>query len=454
MNVQKKNRSLVFLLTVIWALGGVDQFFSLASVCVGQQSTGKAKNSGSDFQEPTKVLGVWKGENAGDQFGWTARRAGDVDKDGVIDFIATAPTFGNGKGKVYVYSSKMKKLIHAFEGKKGFRLGNSAVGIGDLDKDNIPDFVIGAPGAYGKGAALVYSGRTGKKLLEVQGKTRGAQFGYEVSEVGDFDGDGVPDFFVGALRGSGVVSQSGMGYVFSGKDGKQILQIQGERTGDGFGNAAAGIQLASGDFLLAIGANNAGPNKRGRVYVYQVTEKKAKLKFKIEGDSNSANLGQMFISFPGDINKDGVPDVYASDFGDRTKVRGGGKVVVHSGIDGKKLIEIFGVHPGEGLGTSPSDAGDVDGDGVGDLIIGAWQNRQGAISGGKVYLYSLKGKGKLLRSWTCTRKGDTFGFDACGIGDVNGDGKIDFLLTSAWSDIKGPKTGRVFIVSGEDMPNK
>ena len=286
-------------------------------------------------------------------------------------------------------------------------------------------------------------------LSEFTGKDQGGQFGYEVSEAGDLDGDGTPDYLIGAMTGSGEIKQSGKLLVVSGKSGKKMFELFGERQGDCFGNAAAVAKVKSGEHLLAIGAQNAGTNSRGRVYVYKVSNGKPSLHFKIEGDKNSVNLGQMFISFPGDLNKDGVPDVYASDFSDNTKVPGGGKIVIHSGSDGKELLAIHGKVAREGLGTSPSDAGDVNGDGIGDLVIGAWQNGEGASSGGKCYLYSCS-DGKLLASWTCKQSGDTLGFDACGIGDVDGDGHIDFLLTSAWSNAKGSKTGRVFIVAGRD----
>ena len=404
------------------------------------------------FLEPTQILHKFVGETAGDQFGWTARKAGDLDKDGVLDFVTTAPTFNKGAGKIYVYSGKTGKEIFAVAGKTGDRLGNSAVGVGDVNGDEIPDILAGAPASGGTGKAYLYSGKDGSLLRTWSGTKAKGQFGYEVSEAGDLDGDEVNDVLVGEMNGDGKVSSSGAIHVYSGKTGAKLFSLAGERAGDCFGNAAA-IANSKDHFLLAVGAQNAGPNNRGRVYVYSVSQGKTKLRFKIEGDANSVNLGQMFICFPGDLDRDGVPDVYASDFSDNTKVRGGGKVIVCSGIDGKNLLTIYGKVAGEGLGTSPSDAGDVDGDGVGDLIIGAWQNNQGAASGGKCYLYSC-GTGKLLDSWTCKQSGDTLGFDACGIGDVNGDGRIDFLLTSAWSNAKGAKTGRVFVVAGKDYRAK
>ena len=55
--------------------------------------------------------------------------------------------------------------------------------------------------------------------------------------------------------------------------------------------------------------------------------------------------------------------------------------------------------------------------------------------------------GALLKTYTCRVPGDTFGFDAVGMGDVDGDGTIDFLITSAWSGIHGFHSGRMFIVS-------
>ena len=109
-------------------------------------------------------------------------------------------------------------------------------------------------------------------------------------------------------------------------------------------------------------------------------------------------------------------------------------------------ISLTGETPGEGFGIGASRMGDADGDGVPDLIIGSWQYSATAASAGRAYLYSGK-DGKLLRTYTCRIPGDTFGFDAVGIGDVDGDGAIDLLITSAWSGIAGNHSGRMFVIS-------
>jgi hypothetical protein len=157
-------------------------------------------------------------------------------------------------------------------------------------------------------------------------------------------------------------------------------------------------------------------------------------------------LGYMFLAFPGDVDGDGVPDIYASDWGNNAKGPQTGRVYIYSGKDGHTILTLTGETAGEGFGTSPSVAGDVDGDGHADLIVGAWQYGGAAIGGGRAYLYSGK-DGHLMKTYTCRTPGDTFGFDAVTMGDLEGDGVSDFLITSGWSGVKGFHSGRVFIIS-------
>ena len=395
------------------------------------------------FVEPVKIIREWDGEAANDQFGWIARNIGDVDGDGVPDVVTSAPSSnhgGNDAGRIYVYSTKSGKLLWTADGNAGDELGTGIEAAGDTNGDGIPDVIASGPvGGYAK----IYSGRDGKVLLTLHGEKASDDFGRHADGVGDVNHDGFADVIVGAPANGAAGENAGRAYVYSGKDGSLLLTLTGEGKGDAFGSAVAGY-ADKNRMLLIVGAPNAGPNHTGRTYVYDSLSTTPK--FVIESDETGAQLGGMFVSVPGDVDGDGVPDVYASDWANRAKGPSTGRVYVYSGKDGHRLLTLTGETAGEGFGTSPSVAGDVDGDGHADLIVGAWQYSGAAASGGRAYLYSGK-DGHLIKTFTCKTPGDTFGFDAVNMGDVDRDGTIDFLITSGWSGVHGFHSGRVFIIS-------
>jgi len=395
------------------------------------------------FVEPVDVLNEWRGEATNDQFGWIARNIGDVDGDGVPDVATSAPTHaspGAAAGRIYVYSTRKNARLWTADGQAGDQLGIGIEGAGDTNKDGIPDVIAAAPGG---GYAKVYSGRDGRVLLTLRAEDRGDAFGRHVSGVGDVNRDGHDDVIVGAPRNNAGGPGAGRAYVHSGKDGAVLLTLTGERAGDGFGSAVAG-ETHGGQLLIIVGAPSAGPAQRGRVYVHDSLASKPK--FIVDADETGVALGAMFLATPGDVDGDGVRDVYSSDFPNSAKGPSTGRVYVHSGKDGRLIHALTGEGPGEGFGTSPSNAGDVNGDGYADLIVGAWQYGGGAFGAGRAYLYSGK-DGSLMKTFTCRTLGDTFGFDSVTMGDINGDGMDDFLITSAWSAVNGFHSGRVFIVS-------
>ncbi len=403
-----------------------------------------AEDLADPFLEDVETLQEWRGDEVGGEFGWIARNIGDVDGDSVNDVATSAPSSssnGANAGKIYVFSGKSGDPLWSLAGQPGDRLGLGIEAAGDVNADDVPDVIVGAPGA---GKAYVYSGADGSLLVTLYERHTDEWFGRKVSDLGDVNIDLHADVVVGAPQNDAAGDDAGRIYIFSGRDGGLLLTLDGEAAGDRFGSAVAGYYDGT-HMLLVVGAPNAGPGHGGRVYVYH--DLSGRPAFTIEADETGAALGGMFVSVVGDVNADGMPDVYASDWPNNARGRSTGRAYVHSGADGRLLHTFTGEAAGDGFGIGTADAGDVDDDGHDDLIIGAWQHAGAAAAGGKVYLYSGR-DGSLITTYTSKVPGETFGFDATGLGDVDGDGALDFLVTSAWSSVNGPRSGRVYVLSG------
>jgi hypothetical protein len=400
------------------------------------------------FVERAAILHDLVGEAAGDQFGWVARALGDVDGDGRVDYAVTAPFHGGGRGAVHVHSGASGERLYVLRGESGEQLGWCVAGIADLDGDGRAEVVAGAPGSGAMpGAVHVFSGADGKLLRTLRGEAAGDLFGTDARGVGDQDGDGVADLLVGAPKHDGPAgADAGRATLHSLRDGRVLRAFDGEAAGDELGGGElAGFRLGQTS-RLAVAALEAGPQRRGRVYVWNGA---GELVFTLEGDANSNNLG-WFVSVIGDLDGDGTPDLYASDWHDVTRGPLTGKVRVVSGGDGRVLLELVGTRAGEGFGIGVATAGDLDRDGRPDLAIGSWQCAEAAPSGGKVTLYSGR-DGARLGTATGRIPGDAFGFDADGVGDVDGDGVVDLLLTAAYNGARGEKAGRAYVVSGASL---
>lgn len=141
-----------------------------------------------------------------------------------------------------------------------------------------------------------------------------------------------------------------------------------------------------------------------------------------------------------DLNGDGTPDLLlgASDFGE-----GAGKFYVFSGADGSQLSAVPG-KPRERLGASVAAPGDLNGDGVDDVVVGA---PGGAHAPGAVYVYSGDGSG-VLRRIVGEQTGDLFGHAVAGVGDMDGDGRPDLAIGAPGCDSTAINAGRVYIHSG------
>ena len=393
------------------------------------------------FVEPqVQVLHTFTGEHVGDYFGWVAGNLGDINHDGVDDFIIPAVLNGqNGfrAGKVYIYSGATFEELNSVLGNPGETFGYSATSAGDVNGDGTPDYVISGPGSDSvPGRAAVYSGSDHSLLWEWTVPV--IRFGASAAGAGDVNGDGCGDIMVGAPQASFSSLRAGRVYMFSGKDGTILWTRDGLGADDRLGSGLGKIGLLNGDTApeVVAGAWGAGLSDGGQAYVYSGRTGATLFTLDPFAHGTASRFSQFFASGPGDINQDGTPDIYIGDYNDfRGGGEGTGRAYVFSGRDGSLIYLFNAEHKEDGFGPGRG-AGDVNQDGYPDLIIAAYTNEDGARKAGKAYVYSGK-DGSLLRTMTDRLKNDYFGVDALALGDVNHDGLIDFLVTGVNFSLTG-----------------
>jgi hypothetical protein len=418
-----------------------------AALAVGASGAG-----GSFVEHDVRVLQEFDSNGpapAGSYFGWAVSELGDVDRDGVKEAIVGEPGSGSDSatGTTYVYSGRTGRLIYRFDGAPGDQLGFSMADAGDTNRDGVHDILVGAPG-NGPGHVDLYSGRTGALLHRFVGASAGDASGWSVSSAGDVDGDHHADVLIGAPQAFGAV---GPGYatIYSGRTYEPIRTLTGDAIGDQLGSGAGWSRDVNHDHVpdQILGARNAGPDQRGRAYVYS-GRTGARL-FTIDASPHGGELGSFFVAGVGDVNGDGTPDFYVGDYADTTGGSVGGnpagRAGVYSGRDGSELHAWVGDSADAGLGPGRS-AGDVDGDGRPDLIVGSYTSSAGAFQAGKIQIFSGR-TGALLRTITSTRENEQLGFDAVGLGDTNRDGLPDELVSAA-------NGNHVYIVAGNRIRSR
>jgi hypothetical protein len=181
----------------------------------------------------------------------------------------------------------------------------------------------------------------------------------------------------------------------------------------------------------------------------ELVEKKAR-----EKQEKWQFFGQFFASGAGDYNADGVPDAYVGDYSATVNgVAGTGNAFVFSGADGSRLLTFNGPNAGAGVGPGRAFA-DIDGDGFGDLVVAAWTLSAPANAAGGVVVLSGRGGNhpRPIQKFVGTIANDNLGVDALPVGDMNGDGLVDFMATAVGNNFAGTDVGHVYIVTGAYGP--
>ena len=303
------------------------------------------------------------------------------------------------------------------DGKPGEQLGTGVESAGDVDGDGVQDVIAGAPYS---GRAYVYSGKDGHVLFTLKAENDSDAFGQHVSSAGDVDHDGHADFLVGAPANNAGGRGAGRAYLYSGKDGHLLLDAHGRARRRCVRHLRRRLRDSARTFIV-IGAPSAGSGKVGRTYVYRGALAEAEVHHRIRLHRASARR-RCSSRWLGDVNGDGVPDIYASDFTNGAKGPSTGRIYVHSGRDGKRLLTLTGENRRRGIRHRARQRRAMSitmATRISSSARGSTPERQ--RQGGRVYLFSGR-DGRLLKTYTDRVPGDTFGFDAVGIGDVDGDG--------------------------------
>jgi hypothetical protein len=407
-----------------------------------------------------KLSGVADHDNTGQ----SVQGAGDVNGDGYADFIIGAPQAaegGNARGAAYVVFGKASGFpanidLSTLDGTNGFKLsgvadqdltGSAVSGAGDVNGDGFADVIVGAgfsnQGGSQRGAAYVVFGKAsgfaasmslsdlnGTNGFKISGLADGDQLGGAVNTAGDVNGDGFADVIVGAKYAAEGGTFRGAAYVIFGK-------------ANGFGATVSlsGLDGTSG--------------------------------FKMSGLATGDHLGES-VSSAGDVNHDGFSDIILGSWGRSEggnnnrgaayvifgKASGFGATVSLSGLDGTTGFKLLGIDDFDLAGSSVSAAGDINGDGFGDVIVGSYSAHEGGTNRGAAYVFFGKASGfdaSLSLSALNGSNGfkisgaadnDFTGISVSGAGDFNGDGIAD-LIIGAIGPEAGSRNGAAYVIFGK-----
>ncbi len=467
------------------------------------------------------------GIDANDRSGFRVSGAGDVNGDGLADLIVGAVGAAPGgdafAGESYVVFGKTSNtpVDLAALGDGGFRIdgidandnaGFSVSGAGDVDGDGLADLIVGAFGADPGGDSdagesyVVFGKRTSTPVdlaalgdggFRIDGIDAGDFAGICVSGAGDVNGDGLADLIVGAYGAtSGLDSLAGESYVVFGKASSTPVdlaaledggfRIDGIDAGDRSGLSVSGAGDVDGDGLAdlivgAYGADPGGDSDAGETYVVFGKTGSAPVDlaalgtagFRIDGIDASDRSGYR-VSGAGDVDGDGLADLIIGAFGaDPGGDAYAGESYVVFGKAGNAPVDlaalgaggfrIDGIDPNDLSGGSVSGAGDVNGDGFADLIVGADRAAAGGDSrAGESYVVFGKSSGTPIDLAALGAGGfrldgvdvdDVSGRSVSGAGDVNGDGLADVVIGAPFADPGGTSNaGESYVVFSTAIP--
>jgi hypothetical protein len=370
--------------------------------------------------------------------------------------------------------------------------GTSVSGAGDVNGDGYADVIVGAEGydagSLSEGAAFIFlgsasgiaSGGAADADTQLESNQSGALLGTSVGAAGDVNGDGYDDVIVGAQEYDAGLSNEGVALIFlgspsgiaSGNPATAATQLESDQAEALFGGSVAGAGDVNGDGYadVIVGAEqwNGPLFDEGGAFVFHgsasgiadgnLTSAAAKL----ESDQTGALLG-VRATGAGDVNGDGYSDVIvgAEAYESPTTDEGialvflGGASGVGNGTPATADALLQGDQLSAFFGGSVAGAGDVNGDGYSDVIVGADSYDAGTFNEGAAFLFlgsasgiASAGAASAASQFESNQGSALFGGSVAGAGDVNGDGYADLILGGSQYDAPGFNEGAAFLFLG------
>ncbi len=400
--------------------------------------------------------------------GYYLSPAGDVNGDGYSDVLVSVynNVFGVSKdGKVQLFLGTGNGIGSApawtSDGKGGTNYGESIGSAGDVNGDGYFDVIVGAPrfsnGEENEGAVFVYygspSGLETNPSWIMEGNQANAFFGASVSTAGDVNKDGYADVVVGASFYDNGETNEGRVFVYLGSSSglakTPYFTAESDQVNAYFGKSVSSAGDVNhdgfGDIVIGAPGYDHGQTNEGRAYLYLGTFSGMTQAAAWTGESNQAdaNFGNS-VACAGDLNGDGFSDVVVGANRYDDKMSNVGKLYVYMGsANGFSLYPdwtMTGSQIDGNLGISVNAAGDINGDGYGELIAGAYSNNvQDPI--GNVFIYYGSRTGVTSNTIVLNKErfpGVNLGLSVASAGDINGDGYADIMagVSSSGQDYK------------------
>ncbi|HEY9810300.1 MAG TPA: putative Ig domain-containing protein [Halomicronema sp.] len=496
---------------------------SLNLICITSVNAVNLSDVVAGTTLPLGITGfALNGGNDDDHAGNSVSSAGDVNGDGLADLIVGAPGTDLGeqdRGQSYVVFGKTDNSTVSLSNLDtgGFALngwsdgylpprrpvsqelkwtadlaGYSVSSAGDVNGDGLADLIVGAPYADDRkklpilaGQSYVVFGKTDNSVVSLgnlgtsgfvlNGGNRYAHSGHSVSNAGDVNGDGLADLIIGVPGADADDGRAGKSYVVFGKTDSTTVSLSNLGTG--------GFTLNGRSYIENTGTSvSSAGDVNGDGFADLIIGARAGKSYVVFGKTDSttvslSNLGTggftldysgKSVSSAGDVNGDGFADLIVGSPGADNGLAGeSGKSYVVFGKTDSTTVSLSnlgtggfvlnGINYKDRVGKSVSSAGDVNGDGFADLIVGALNAHSGDLSTGQIYVVfgktdstsvSLSNLGTGGFVLNGLNYNDKAGHSVSSAGDVNGDGFADLIVGVPYASAGGTHRGQSYVIFG------